>query len=154
MGITLIDFTLHEYLNLLNLFSLHAVPLGYIHFFELLWSYLIFGLSSSQELRSACLSRKFVPYPDEIAIYWNYQSKSQPELIRWRSGQWWRRRYGQIWRDRLCGPGQWTRPEQCAASDSILISAVKIFIKDGSLSLSGKRVNVLLSDIVFSWWYE
>ena len=54
MGITLMDITLHEYLNLLNLFSLHAVPLAYIHFFELPWSYLIFSLSSSQELRSAC----------------------------------------------------------------------------------------------------
>ena len=86
MGVTLRDFTLHEYLNLLNLFtilkfwcytsfywneniysfyaklfadlpfSLHAVPVAYINFFELPWSYLIFGLSSSQELRSACFS--------------------------------------------------------------------------------------------------
>ena len=44
----------------LNLFSLHAVPLADIHFLALPWSYLIFGLSSSQELRSACWSSLLV----------------------------------------------------------------------------------------------
>ena len=46
------------YLNLCHVactyISLHAVLLACINFFKLSWSYLIFCLSSSQELRSAC----------------------------------------------------------------------------------------------------
>ena len=73
----------------LKLFSLYAVPSAYMHFFELPWSYLIFWLSSSQELRSACLSegqyeRPCTPWQNQFSIvlqnhsneaHWHYCSK-------------------------------------------------------------------------------